>query len=246
VVKGFWHAHTGWLFYRDQTNVARFTPDLLADRDIARISRQFPLWTTVSLLAPAILGGVISTSFWGALTALFWAGLVRVAVLHHVSWSINSICHMLGQRPFAAGEGDQCLAAGDPVPRRVVAQPAPCQPRLRTPWRRSRAGRDFRPRHLDPGEAGLDARGPVANLRPPGSAQHRPGGVDTLSLASSPPWRNRPTRRTVVSAEVVQFRCSCDARPREQVGGRGPVSTGLWPALPGPAGPHTARDPPHL
>jgi stearoyl-CoA desaturase (Delta-9 desaturase) len=102
VAKGFWHAHTGWLFSRDRTNVARFTRDLLADRDIARISRQFPLWTTVSLLAPAILGGVISTSFWGALTALFWAGLVRVAVLHQVSWSVNSICHMLGQRPFAS------------------------------------------------------------------------------------------------------------------------------------------------
>jgi stearoyl-CoA desaturase (delta-9 desaturase) len=102
LAKGFWHAHTGWLFGRDRTNAARFTPDLLADRDIARISRQFPLWTVVSLLAPALLGGVISMSFWGALTAFFWAGLVRVAVLHHVTWSINSICHMLGERPFEA------------------------------------------------------------------------------------------------------------------------------------------------
>ncbi len=100
LAKGFWHAHTGWLFARARTNAARFTPDLLADRDIARISRQFPLWTAVSLLAPAALGGLISMSFWGALTAFFWAGLVRVAVLHHVTWSINSICHMVGERPF--------------------------------------------------------------------------------------------------------------------------------------------------
>jgi stearoyl-CoA desaturase (Delta-9 desaturase) len=98
--KGFWHAHTGWLF--DRTNTARFTPDLLADGDIARISRQFVLWTTVSLLAPALVGGLVTMSWWGALTAFFWAGLVRVAVLHHVTWSINSICHMLGERPFAS------------------------------------------------------------------------------------------------------------------------------------------------
>jgi stearoyl-CoA desaturase (Delta-9 desaturase) len=102
LARGFWHAHTGWLFNRDRTNATRFTPDLLADRDVTRISRQFPLWTVVSLLAPTVLGGVISTSLWGALTAFFWAGLVRVAVLHHVTWSINSICHLIGERPFAA------------------------------------------------------------------------------------------------------------------------------------------------
>ncbi|MDQ2707186.1 MAG: acyl-CoA desaturase [Actinomycetota bacterium] len=102
LVKGFAHAHMGWLFGRDRTNAARFIPDLLADRDIRRVSRQFPLWTVVSLLAPAALGGLISMSWWGALTAFFWAGLVRVALLHHVTWSINSICHMIGKRPFTA------------------------------------------------------------------------------------------------------------------------------------------------
>ena len=102
LAKGFWHAHMGWMFNKDRTNAARFTPDLLADRDISRISRLFPLWTAVSLLTPALLGGLITMSWWGALTAFFWAGLVRVAVLHHVTWSINSICHMIGDRPFAA------------------------------------------------------------------------------------------------------------------------------------------------
>ena len=64
--KGFAHAHMGWLFGRDRTNIARFAPDLLADRDIARISRQFPLWTAASLLAPALLGGLLTMSLWGA------------------------------------------------------------------------------------------------------------------------------------------------------------------------------------
>ncbi len=102
VARGFWHSHMGWLFKREQTNAVRFTPDLIADPDIARISRQFPLWTVVSLLCPAVLGGLISMSWWGAITALFWAGLVRVAVLHHVTWSINSICHMIGERPWTS------------------------------------------------------------------------------------------------------------------------------------------------
>jgi stearoyl-CoA desaturase (delta-9 desaturase) len=102
MAKGFWHAHMGWLFDRARTNAARFAPDLLAERDLVLISRLFPLWTAVGLLAPALLGGLITMSWWGALTAFFWAGLVRAAVLHHVTWSINSICHMVGTRPFAS------------------------------------------------------------------------------------------------------------------------------------------------
>ncbi|APU12810.1 MULTISPECIES: acyl-CoA desaturase [Actinoalloteichus] len=102
LAKGFWHAHMGWLFERDLTNTQRFTPDLLADPDIARVQRQFGLWTVVSLLLPGVLGGLITWSFWGAFTAFFWAGLVRVGLLHHVTWSVNSICHMVGERPFQA------------------------------------------------------------------------------------------------------------------------------------------------
>src|SRR5688572_6139062 len=100
VAKGFFHSHLGWLFSRDRTNVARFAPDLLADPDVSRVARQFRLWTVVSLLSPALLGGLLSMSWWGALTAFFWAGLVRVAVLHHVTWSVNSICHIVGDQPW--------------------------------------------------------------------------------------------------------------------------------------------------
>ena len=102
LAKGFWHSHTGWLFNRDQTNEERFTPDLLADPDIRRVDGLFLLWSTLTLLVPAGLGALLTMSWQGALTALFWAGLVRVALLHHVTWSINSICHMWGERPFAA------------------------------------------------------------------------------------------------------------------------------------------------
>ena len=102
LAKGFFHAHMGWLFGKDRTNAARFVPDLLSDRDIARTAALFPLLTVLSLGAPALAGGLITMSWWGAATAFFWAGLVRVAVLHHITWSINSICHMIGKRPFTA------------------------------------------------------------------------------------------------------------------------------------------------
>jgi stearoyl-CoA desaturase (Delta-9 desaturase) len=102
LVKGFWHAHMGWVFDRNLTNAERFAPDLLADRDIARVHRQFGLWTAVTLFTPAVLGGLLTWSWWGAVTAFFWAGLVRVSFLHHVTWSVNSVCHMIGSRPFAA------------------------------------------------------------------------------------------------------------------------------------------------
>jgi stearoyl-CoA desaturase (Delta-9 desaturase) len=102
MVRGFWHSHMGWILGRDRTNARRFAPDLLADRDIVAVDRLFLPLTLASLLVPALIGGLVSFSWWGALTALFWAGFVRVAVLHHVTWSINSICHMFGDRPFAA------------------------------------------------------------------------------------------------------------------------------------------------
>lgn len=102
LIKGFWHAHMGWLFSRDMTNPKRFIPDLLKDPDLARINKLFWLWTGLGLALPTLVGGLVTMSWWGAFTALFWAGLVRVAVLHHVTWSINSICHMLGSQPFAS------------------------------------------------------------------------------------------------------------------------------------------------
>ncbi|WP_189058891.1 acyl-CoA desaturase [Longimycelium tulufanense] len=100
LARGFWHAHMGWLFDREQTNVQRYAPDLLADRDIRTVDRFFPAWTAATLLLPGVLGGLLTWSWWGAVTGFFWAGLVRVAVLHHITWSVNSICHMIGERPF--------------------------------------------------------------------------------------------------------------------------------------------------
>jgi stearoyl-CoA desaturase (delta-9 desaturase) len=100
VARGFLHAHMMWFFDRTETNHRRFIPDLLADRSIVRISKTFGVWVAVSLLLPALLGALLSWSWTGAITGFFWGGLVRLAVSNHVTWSINSICHMVGERPF--------------------------------------------------------------------------------------------------------------------------------------------------
>ncbi|MEV5541845.1 acyl-CoA desaturase [Saccharopolyspora shandongensis] len=100
LARGFWHAHMGWIFGRDLTNQRRFAPDLLADSDIRLVHRLFGPLTVATFALPALCGGVITGTWWGAATAFFWAGLVRVALLHHVTWSVNSICHLVGDRPF--------------------------------------------------------------------------------------------------------------------------------------------------
>jgi stearoyl-CoA desaturase (delta-9 desaturase) len=103
LVRGLWHAHIGWFFDSEQTNQQRFVPDLLADRAIVRVSKAFPWLGAVSMFLPPLLGYAWSGFHWqGAVTAFFWASLVRVALLHHVTWSINSICHTLGNKPFSA------------------------------------------------------------------------------------------------------------------------------------------------
>jgi stearoyl-CoA desaturase (Delta-9 desaturase) len=102
LAKGFWFAHLGWMFDVEHTNRDKYAPDLMAERDIRVVDKMFPLWLALSVSLPALLGGLITMSWGGALSALFWASLVRIFLLHHVTWSINSVCHMIGDRPFIA------------------------------------------------------------------------------------------------------------------------------------------------
>jgi stearoyl-CoA desaturase (delta-9 desaturase) len=100
-VKGLWHAHVGWLFETVGTaDRQRFAPDLVKDRGLRVIDRLFPLWITLSFLIPFGLGWLIGGGLTAALSALLWGGLVRVFLLHHVTWSINSVCHFFGRKRF--------------------------------------------------------------------------------------------------------------------------------------------------
>ncbi|KPM57523.1 acyl-CoA desaturase [Frankia sp. CcI49] len=100
LARGLWHSHIGWLFDVEQTDQRRYAPDLLDDPMIVRISHSFALCAFVSLAVPPLVGGLWGGSFEAAVQAFFWASLVRVALLHHVTWSVNSICHVLGSRPY--------------------------------------------------------------------------------------------------------------------------------------------------
>ncbi|MET0763795.1 MAG: acyl-CoA desaturase [Blastococcus sp.] len=102
LAKGMFHAHLGWLFDRRQTNADRYAPDLVKDTAVRRTSGLFIMWAFLSLAMPAVIGGLVTSSWTGAWSAFFWAGLVRVALLHHVTWSINSVCHVVGNRPFTS------------------------------------------------------------------------------------------------------------------------------------------------
>jgi stearoyl-CoA desaturase (delta-9 desaturase) len=100
VLKGLWHAHVGWLFDEEKTSVERWAPDLLKDPVMRRIDRLFPVLAVITLVLPALVGFAFTGTLWGAITAFLWGGLARVFLLHHMTWSVNSICHYFGKRPF--------------------------------------------------------------------------------------------------------------------------------------------------
>jgi stearoyl-CoA desaturase (delta-9 desaturase) len=99
---GAFHAHVGWLFTRRSRGVGKYSRDLLKDPAICAASRQFPLWVVLGLVIPAVIGGLVTMSWMGVLLGFLWGGLVRILVIHHITWSVNSICHLWGTRPFVS------------------------------------------------------------------------------------------------------------------------------------------------
>jgi len=100
VLRGYWHSHIGWFFLPDPPDLDRYVQDLNASPSLRVASRLFPLWVFLGFVIPAILGGVITMSWEGALTGFIWGGLIRVFLVHHVTWSVNSACHLWGLQPY--------------------------------------------------------------------------------------------------------------------------------------------------
>jgi stearoyl-CoA desaturase (delta-9 desaturase) len=102
VFRGLWHAHAGWLLTdQGQASARKYAPDLMEDRGMRVINRRFPLLVLLSLALPALAGWALTGgSVAGAATGLLWGGLVRIFFVHHVTWSVNSVCHFLGTRRF--------------------------------------------------------------------------------------------------------------------------------------------------
>lgn len=100
IVEGFWHAHTGWLINVDWTPPYPHVPDLNRDKIIQTIDRLYVVWVLLSLLIPTVLGGVLTQSWSGALRGLLWGGAIRIFLMHQFTFSVNSVCHLWGQRQF--------------------------------------------------------------------------------------------------------------------------------------------------
>ncbi len=100
VLRGLWHAHLGWLFDPDPPDLLRYVKDLRQSALVRSVSALFPLWVLVGLLLPTIVGGLLSGTWAGALRGLAWGGLARIFLVHHVTWSVNSVCHLWGRQPY--------------------------------------------------------------------------------------------------------------------------------------------------
>ncbi len=101
-LRGLWYAHAGWLTEtQGQADWKRYAKDLYDDPTMRRIGRRFPLLVLVSLGVPTIAGFVLhGFTLEGAIRGLIWGGLVRIFLVHHVTWSVNSVCHFFGTRRF--------------------------------------------------------------------------------------------------------------------------------------------------
>jgi len=101
VLSGLWHAHAGWLMStQGRADWKRYARDLYEDRGMRAIGRQFVPLVALSLALPALASYAVSGTLAGAATGLLWGGLVRIFFVHHVTWSVNSICHFFGTRRF--------------------------------------------------------------------------------------------------------------------------------------------------
>ncbi len=110
-MRGLLHAHVGWLFIHTQRGSReRYARDLLADRTVRFVDRTFILWVLVGLAIPFGLGVALGGTVVAGLTALLWGGGVRIFFLHHLTYSINSLCHVFGRRPFDTGDESGNLA----------------------------------------------------------------------------------------------------------------------------------------
>ncbi|MFF2555864.1 acyl-CoA desaturase [Nocardia sp. NPDC058058] len=103
-LRGLAHSHFLWMHRHEYPNVVHYAPDLLKDRALVRISRLYYWWIGLGLAIPALIGGLVTLSWTGAVSGLLWGGFVRIFVLEHIVWAINSFLHMFGTRPYESRE----------------------------------------------------------------------------------------------------------------------------------------------
>ena len=110
-LRGLFHAHVGWVWFSsDPAEEQRYAKDLLKDPVVRAIDRTFLVWVLAGIALPFGLGVALTGTVVGGLTGALWGGAVRVFLLHHATFSINSLCHFFGRRRFATGDESRNLA----------------------------------------------------------------------------------------------------------------------------------------
>lgn len=110
VVGGFFHAHVGWLWSDLRSRPTKYAKDLLGDKTIRALDRRYLWWMAASLAVPTLLGGLVGGSLEAAVSALLWGGFARLFFVHHVTWAINSVCHVVGRSPYASRDQSRNVA----------------------------------------------------------------------------------------------------------------------------------------
>jgi len=104
LVVGLWHAHIGWTFDADRPDLVRSVQDLMADKAMLLIDQLYLLWVALGIFIPAVALGLYEQSWLGFAAGMIWGGLLRIFLMLHVTWSINSVCHVFGTSPFRSGD----------------------------------------------------------------------------------------------------------------------------------------------
>lgn len=99
--RSFWHAHIGWMLKYQPEDYGRYAIDLLKSKKIVNLSNKYIYWILLGLVVPGIIAGLYTHSLYGIMSGIVWGGFVRIFVVHHVTWSINSICHLFGKATYA-------------------------------------------------------------------------------------------------------------------------------------------------
>ena len=99
-LRGLWHSHLGWMLDSQMTNTVKFTKDLLRDKAITRVNERYFTWLALGLVIPAVIGGLLSWSIYGALSGFLWGGMVRMFLAQNAMWTGGSTAHIFGARPF--------------------------------------------------------------------------------------------------------------------------------------------------
>ncbi len=106
-LRAVWHAHLGWLFKPQVNDWVLYVPELVKDKMLMRINRFYFVWVLLGLAIPSALGFWLIGGWHGALDGLLWGGLIRIALGHHSIWSVNSLCHLFGTRPYRSNDNSR-------------------------------------------------------------------------------------------------------------------------------------------